>query len=68
MRLLPWVPLQRFGYRQLLYVVTIGALLSALKGQFVGWGKLLRTGAVQAAAPKPRSFPAGGPGTRSGGG
>ncbi len=50
-RLLPWVLLQRIGFRQILYFVTLRALLSAFKGQFVGWGKLFRNASV--AAPKP---------------
>jgi hypothetical protein len=44
--LLPVVILQRFTYRQLLYVSALRALLAALKGRFVGWGKLIRTGHV----------------------
>lgn len=40
------VLLQRITYRQLLYVTAIRALLAALKGTFVGWGKLVRTGRV----------------------
>jgi peptidoglycan-N-acetylglucosamine deacetylase len=45
-RLLPLVFLQRFSYRQLLYWVAIRALLAAIKGRFIGWGKLVRTGSV----------------------
>ena len=45
-RLLPLVFLQRFSYRQLLYFVAIRTLFAAIKGRFVGWGKLLRTGNV----------------------
>jgi cellulose synthase/poly-beta-1,6-N-acetylglucosamine synthase-like glycosyltransferase len=45
-RLLPLVIVQRFCYRQLLYVTAVTALLAALKGTLVGWGKLLRTGSV----------------------
>ena len=45
--LLPLLLLQRFTYRQLLYVTAIRALVSALKGVFVGWGKLARTGNVE---------------------
>jgi hypothetical protein len=37
---------QRVTYRPLLYWVAIRALLAAIKGQFVGWGKLIRTGTV----------------------
>jgi peptidoglycan-N-acetylglucosamine deacetylase len=44
--LVPWVLVQRFTYRQLLYWTAVRTLLAAIKGQFVGWGKLLRTGAV----------------------
>lgn len=46
--LLPLIVLQRFCYRQLLYVVALRSLLAAVKGRFVGWGKLVRTGSVQA--------------------
>lgn len=45
--LFPLIFIQRFCYRQLLYAVAIRTLLAAIKGQFVGWGKLLRTGNVQ---------------------
>ena len=45
--LLLWLPLQRFFYRQLLYVVAIRALVAALRGSAVGWGKLERRGTVR---------------------
>jgi cellulose synthase/poly-beta-1,6-N-acetylglucosamine synthase-like glycosyltransferase len=45
-RLLPLVLLQRFSYRYLLCIVTVRAVLAAVKGRIVGWGKLIRTGAV----------------------
>jgi peptidoglycan/xylan/chitin deacetylase (PgdA/CDA1 family)/GT2 family glycosyltransferase len=45
-RLLPLVLLQRVCYRQLLSWIAIRTLLAAVKGHFVGWGKLLRTGNV----------------------
>lgn len=48
-RLFPLIFIQRFFYRQLLYFVAIKTLLAAIRGQFVGWGKLLRTGNVQEA-------------------
>jgi cellulose synthase/poly-beta-1,6-N-acetylglucosamine synthase-like glycosyltransferase/peptidoglycan/xylan/chitin deacetylase (PgdA/CDA1 family)/spore germination protein YaaH len=41
-RLLPLVPLQRFFYRQLIYIAAIKAVFMALKGKIVGWGKLVR--------------------------
>ena len=47
--LFPLIFVQRFCYRQLLYYVAIKTLLAAVRGQFVGWGKLLRTGNVQEA-------------------
>lgn len=48
---LPWLPLQRFGYRQMMYYVVLRACSTAVKGQRVGWGKLERkaTAAVQEA-------------------
>ncbi len=39
---------QRFIYRQIMYWVVLRAISSALGGWVVGWGKLERTGAVQA--------------------
>ena len=44
--LLLWLPLQRFFYRQLLYLVAVRALAAALRGGAVGWGKLERRGTV----------------------
>ena len=46
--LLPLVVLQRFSYRQLLYVVAIRSIVAAIKGRIVGWGKLARSGRVSA--------------------
>ena len=37
---------QRFVYRQIMYYVVIKALAQALRGLWVGWGKLERTGHV----------------------
>jgi peptidoglycan-N-acetylglucosamine deacetylase len=37
---------QRFVYRQIMYVVVIRAVTSALRGPRVGWGKLTRSGQV----------------------
>src|SRR4051812_31961429 len=45
-RLVPLLILQRFSYRQLLYWAAVRTLLAAIKGSFVGWGKLIRTGSV----------------------
>ena len=42
-RMLAWLPLQRFGYRQIMYYVVARSVLSALAGPLVSWGKLDRT-------------------------
>ncbi|HWD29571.1 MAG TPA: glycosyltransferase [Rhizomicrobium sp.] len=47
-RLLWWLPLQRFGYRQLMYYVVVRSISAAIRGAVVGWGKLERTGTVKA--------------------
>ena len=47
--LLWWLPLQRFGYRQLMYYVVVRSISTAIGGRFVGWGKLERTGTVKVA-------------------
>jgi len=39
---LPWIPVQRFGYRQLMYYVVVKAVFTAVQGPRVGWGKLER--------------------------
>ena len=46
--LLAWLVLQRFGYRQIMYYVVVRSLWTALRGPFVGWGKLERHGTVKA--------------------
>ncbi len=46
--LLPWLVLQRFGYRQLMYFIVIKAVLAAMLGPLVGWGKLERKSTVVA--------------------
>jgi cellulose synthase/poly-beta-1,6-N-acetylglucosamine synthase-like glycosyltransferase/peptidoglycan/xylan/chitin deacetylase (PgdA/CDA1 family) len=48
--LVPWLVLQRFGYRQLMYGIVLKALLSAAVGALVGWGKLERKSSVAAVA------------------
>ena len=48
-RLLWWLMLQRFGYRQIMYYVVLRSIATALRGPFVGWGKLERHGTVKAA-------------------
>ena len=47
--LLWWLVLQRFGYRQLMYYVVLRSIATALRGPFVGWGKLERHGTVKTA-------------------
>ncbi len=46
---LPWIPVQRFGYRQLMYYVVVKAVVTAVRGPRVSWGKLERraTAAVE---------------------
>jgi cellulose synthase/poly-beta-1,6-N-acetylglucosamine synthase-like glycosyltransferase/peptidoglycan/xylan/chitin deacetylase (PgdA/CDA1 family) len=39
---LPWIPVQRFGYRQLMYYVVVKAVITAVRGPRVSWGKLER--------------------------
>ena len=48
--LLWWLMLQRFGYRQLMYYVVVKSILNALRGPFVGWGKLERKATVAVGA------------------
>jgi hypothetical protein len=37
-----WMPVQRFGYRQLMYSVVMRSIDAAVNGARVGWGKLER--------------------------
>ncbi|MCS6830497.1 MAG: glycosyltransferase [bacterium] len=46
-QLLWWLFWQRFVYRQLMYVVMIKSMLTALQGVRAGWSKLERKGTVQ---------------------
>ena len=48
-----WLPVQRFGYRQLMYFVVCKAVLKALAGVPVGWGRLDRRGTVHLASRPP---------------
>lgn len=47
-RLLWWVVLQRFGYRQLMYYVVVRSVWTALRGPSVGWGRQERKATVNA--------------------
>ncbi len=47
-KLLWWLTLQRFGYRQIMYYVVLKSLMTALSGPVVGWGKLARKATVKA--------------------
>lgn len=47
-RLLWWLFLQRFCYRQVMYYVMIKSLAVAARGRTVGWGKLDRKATVEA--------------------
>jgi hypothetical protein len=48
--LLPWLLLQRFGYRQLMYGILLKAALTATLGRLVGWGTLERRSTLTKAA------------------
>jgi peptidoglycan-N-acetylglucosamine deacetylase len=43
---LVWLPVQRFGYRQLMYYVVVKSIATAIRGGQVGWGKLERRATV----------------------
>ena len=43
---LVWLPIQRFGYRQLMYYVVVKSIVTAIRGRRVGWGKLERRATV----------------------
>lgn len=47
-RLLWWLFLQRFCYRQVMYYVMIKSVAVAMRGALVGWGKLERKATVEA--------------------
>ena len=47
---LPFLPVQRFGYRQLMYYVVVKSVVTAIQGGRVGWGKLERRATVTVAA------------------
>jgi cellulose synthase/poly-beta-1,6-N-acetylglucosamine synthase-like glycosyltransferase/peptidoglycan/xylan/chitin deacetylase (PgdA/CDA1 family) len=47
-RLLWWLFLQRFCYRQVMYYVMIKSVATAFRGAVVGWGKLERKATVEA--------------------
>jgi cellulose synthase/poly-beta-1,6-N-acetylglucosamine synthase-like glycosyltransferase len=50
LRGLVWLPLQQFVYRQLMYLVVIESVLTALSGLRVGWHHLERTGEARVGA------------------
>jgi cellulose synthase/poly-beta-1,6-N-acetylglucosamine synthase-like glycosyltransferase len=43
---LVWLPVQRFGYRQLMYYVVVKSISTAIRGGQVSWGKLERRGSA----------------------
>ena len=47
-RLLWWLFLQRFCYRQVMYYVMVKSVATAIRGAVVGWGKLERKSTVEA--------------------
>ncbi|CCW34157.1 glycosyl transferase [Chthonomonas calidirosea] len=56
-RLLWYLPLQRFVYRQLMYYVVLKSLWVATRGSAVGWNKLERSGTAQLGIKKPLPVP-----------
>lgn len=44
-----WMPLQRIVYRFLMVYIVLRSVITALKGEAVGWNKLKRTGTAQTA-------------------
>ncbi len=57
---LVWIPIQRFGYRQLMYYVVVKAVFTAVRGPRVGWGKLERRATAAVGGPSVRRRKAGG--------
>jgi cellulose synthase/poly-beta-1,6-N-acetylglucosamine synthase-like glycosyltransferase len=49
-KLLLWIPVQRFFYRQLLYTTVIRSVLAAVRGSQVHWNKLERKATVRVVA------------------
>ena len=47
---LPFLPVQRFGYRQLMYYVVVKSVVMAIRGGRVGWGKLERRATASVAS------------------
>jgi cellulose synthase/poly-beta-1,6-N-acetylglucosamine synthase-like glycosyltransferase/peptidoglycan/xylan/chitin deacetylase (PgdA/CDA1 family)/spore germination protein YaaH len=47
-KLLWWLFIQRFGYRQVMYWVMVKSVFTAIRGAIVGWGKLERKATVEA--------------------
>jgi cellulose synthase/poly-beta-1,6-N-acetylglucosamine synthase-like glycosyltransferase/peptidoglycan/xylan/chitin deacetylase (PgdA/CDA1 family)/spore germination protein YaaH len=47
-KLLWWLLIQRFGYRQVMYWVMVKSVYTAVRGAIVGWGKLERKATVEA--------------------
>lgn len=46
-KLLRWLPIQRFVYRQLMYYVATRAAVTAIRGKIVGWHKVERKATIQ---------------------
>ena len=47
-KLIGWLFIQRFGYRQVMYWVMVKSVITAIRGAIVGWGKLERKATVEA--------------------
>jgi len=55
LRQIAWLPLQQFVYRQIMYMVVIESVISALAGTRLRWHKLERTGDVELGQARVRS-------------
>jgi hypothetical protein len=51
---LVWLPVQRFGYRQLMYYVVVKSIATAVRGGQVSWGKLERRATASMESPVAR--------------
>ena len=57
------LPLQQFVYRQLMYLVVIQSVVTAVAGTRLRWQRMERYGSLQMPAPTPRTAPAAPPDT-----
>ncbi|HVN00787.1 MAG TPA: glycosyltransferase [Caulobacteraceae bacterium] len=56
---LVWLPVQRFGYRQLMYYVVVKSIVTAIRGGRVSWGRLERRATATVDGDRRRARPVG---------